>query len=218
MRIKDKQKIILAVGLSALIAGAVAVVAFSKFRARRDLLAKIDGLERREKQAKDKIKRIPQLRDRRKDLARLIEDYAKILPKEHHVQHDAFMEIIDGFRKDTNIFIRSAEPVVKKKRRGKKKKAAKDNFIQHKYKFELVAKFKEFLKFLNRIENHDRFLRIDEFVVEPLRLDSKSSPVGKDTKGILSEIIAAEQQLKQIKVVVSTFTYSVGNSRGRGRK
>ncbi len=109
MKFTEKQKIILAILVFGLLIGGLVALNVLKFRHRSDLLAKIDGLKSEEERANEKIKRIPELREKRANLANIIDQYAEILPKEEHTQHDAFVEIIDGYRRDTQIVIQRVE-------------------------------------------------------------------------------------------------------------
>lgn len=215
MKLTEKHKIALAGLAFALLAAGGGAMAFFKFQERQALFEDIGRLEQREARARTRIRKIPELRTTRNRLASLIEEYATILPKEHHVQQDAFMEIMDGFRKDARIFIKSAEPVVSKVRPNPRKKnapARKEDFIQHKYQFELIGSFKDFLKFLHQIETHDRFLDVDEFEVKPIEVDRKAG--GGSKSDITDEIERAKIPLKSIRLVVSTYTYSKEKERG----
>jgi hypothetical protein len=89
----------------------------------------------------------------------------EILPKEEHVQHEAFMEIIDAYRKDTKIIIQKAEYVKKK---DDEKSPKQENFIRHRYKFKLLGTVPDFIEFVNKIENHTRFLKVDTIKIRPL--------------------------------------------------
>src|SRR5262245_53799559 len=134
MKFNEKQKIVLVLLVFLAVIGGLVTLNVFKFRNRSELLAKIDGLVEEENKANNKIKRIPELREKRANLANIIDQYAEILPKEEHTQHDAFVEIIDSYRKDTQIVIQRTEYVKQKSEVEDAKKgkvAAKENFIRH---------------------------------------------------------------------------------------
>jgi len=210
MRLSEKQKIILAFVVFGLLIGGLAAMNIMKFRHRSELLAKIDGLKAEEEKANEKIKQIPDLREKRSNLANIIDQYAEILPREEHTQHDAFVDIIDGYRRDTQIVIQrteylkpKADPKDKDKEGSKKQK---ENFLRHRYKFKLVGTVPDFLRFINKIENHTRFLKIDSISIKPLGTPEEMSEL--DDKSDADEIAKARVPYKDIELTVSTYTYS----------
>ncbi len=207
MKFSEKQKIILTILAFGLVAGGLVGLNVMKFRYRSELLAKIDGLKEEEEKANAKIKRIPELREKRANLANIIDQYAEILPKEEHTQHDAFVEIIDSYRRDTQIVIQKTE-YLKPKVEVDEKKKQKDNFIRHRYKFKLVGTVPDFLRFINKIENHIRFLKIDAISIRPLGSAEETNEF--DDRADPEEIQKARIPFKDIEVTVSTYTYSKG--------
>ncbi len=207
MRLNDKQKmtvVLLVMGLALIGLG---TLTFFKYRERSERLTEMDGYVKREKAANQKIQRIPELRKDRDRLASTIKEYADILPKEAHVEHDAFVDTIDNYRQDTNIVIKRAEYVKPTAARGKKNAAptSPTKFIRHKYKFELVGTIQDFISFINKIENHTRFLKVDAFNIRPLgapatapRFDGVSSD---------RELANADNPIKEIDLTISTYTY-----------
>lgn len=208
MKFNEKQKIVLVLLVFLVVIGGLMGLNYLKFRNRSELLAKIDALVAEETKANNKIKRIPELREKRANLANIIDQYAEILPKEEHTQHDAFVEIIDSYRKDTQIVIQRTEYVKGKADDDPKKgkATAKENFIRHRYRFKLVGTVPDFLRFINKIENHTRFLKIDSISIRPL---GSGEDVGEfDDKSDAEEIAKARIPFKDIEVTVSTYTYS----------
>jgi hypothetical protein len=209
MKFNEKQKIVLVLLVFLGIIGGLVALNYFKFRNRSELLAKIDALVEEENKANSKIKRIPELREKRANLANIIDEYTAILPKEEHTQHDAFVEIIDSYRKDTQIVIQRTEYVKQKSEVEDPKKgkvAAKENFIRHRYRFKLVGTVPDFLRFINKIENHTRFLKIDAISIKPLGAPDEVNEF--DDKTDAEEIAKARIPFKDIEVTVSTYTYS----------
>ena len=210
MRLNEKQKIVLAVLVFGLLVAGLAALNVMKFRHRSELLAKIDSLKEEEQKANDKIKRIPELREKRANLANIIDQYADILPKEEHTQHDAFVEIIDSYRKDTQIVIQRTEYLKPKVETDTKAAKARENFMRHRYRFKLVGTVPDFLRFINKIENHTRFLKIDAITVKPLGAADEVNEF--DDKEDATEIAKARIPFKDIELTVSTYTYSKGGA------
>ena len=209
----DKKRFLLAfVALFALIAG-LAALHVLKFQERSELQKKIDSYEKQASDAREKIKRIPTLRQDREKLISFIDQYMTILPKEEHVQHDAFVNTIDQYRLATEIRIDNAEYVVIKEkttRRGRDAKVAESDedkgFLRHRYKFKLRGTVPELVQFMNKIENHIRFLKIDALSIKPLGAvrDSDSTPSPDQEE---EELALASNPIKEIELTLSTYTY-----------
>lgn len=204
MKLNEKQRmavVMLVLGLAVIGLG---TLIFFKLQERRVLNKKMDEAVKRERMASEKIKRIPKLREERDTLASRIDEYAAILPKDAHVEHDAFVDTIDGYRQDTNIVIRKAEYI---KPRSRKKKGSKpEKFIRHRYKFALLGTVPHLISFINKIENHTRFLKVDAFDIRP---------VGGTSGGGAPELEldAADDPLKEIQLTITTYTYFRGSDR-----
>jgi hypothetical protein len=210
VKYSEKQKVIIALAVFGLVLGGLLVMNVLKFNHRSELLARIDALRGEEEKATAKIKRIPELREKRANLATIINQYAEILPKEEHTQHDAFVEIIDSYRKDTQIVIQRTEYLKPKTEADDgKTKRPKENFMRHRYRFKLVGTVPDFLRFINKIENHIRFLKIDAISIKPLGASEESSS-DIDERSDTEEIAKARIPFKDIEVTVSTYTYSKG--------
>ena len=210
MKLNEKQKSIVTALVFIGVLGGLGALNYGKLRTRFDLLDQLDQYREEERLANDKMRRIPELREQRSKLINIIDQYAEILPREQHVQHDAFVEIIDGYRRDTQIVIQRTEylkPKVKKAKKGQAKKT-KENFIRHRYRFKLVGTVPDFLRFINKIENHIRFLKIDAISIKPLGAPDVANEM--DERGDIEEIQKARIPFKDIELTVSTYTYSKG--------
>jgi Tfp pilus assembly protein PilO len=208
MRLNEKQKIVLVILVFGLLVSGLVALNVMKYRSRSELLAKIDVLKEEEDKANNKIKRIPELRDKRLNLANIIDQYAEILPREEHTQQDAFVEIVDSFRRDTQLVIQRTEYLRPKQEGEEGKKKSKENFIRHRYRFKLVGTVPDFLRFMNKIENHTRFLKIDAISIKPLGAPDELNEF--DDKADSDEIAKARIPFKDIELTVSTYTYSKG--------
>lgn len=209
MRVNDTQKVILTAVVFTLIVGGLGMLNYFKFSERSDLLAQIDGYLEKEQAATTKIQQIPELRDKRSKLIKIIDQYAEILPKEEHVQHDTFVDIIDGYRKDTKIIIQKAQYVEIK---DLENVSDQESFIRHRYKFKLLGTVPDFIDFVNKIENHTRFLKVDAIKIKPLGTTDQMGDSLSDQADD-SELAAAMEPVKEIELVISTYTYSRGQDK-----
>ncbi len=209
MKLNEKQKILATAGVFVLVAAGLGGLNYHKLRERHDLLVEMEKHQVEEKAATEKMKRIPELREQRAKLINIIDQYAEILPKEEHTQHDAFVDIIDGYRRDTQIVIQRTEYLKPKAEPGDgKQKPVKENFNRHRYKFKLVGTVPDFLRFINKIENHTRFLKIDSISIKPLGAAEETNEF--DDRADADEIAKARVPYKDIELTVSTYTYSKG--------
>lgn len=206
MKPKDKQKVaIAAVAFLVLLVG-LAALNFTKFKQRRQLMSEIDRLGQQAFAAENKIKTIPELLDRRAELIATIDRYAEILPPEDEVHHLRFAETIDRYRQDTSIVVTKAEYVPIKE---DEKKKTKQRFKRHRWRFKLEGTVPDFVDFMNRIENHPRFLKVDSFAIKPL---GSQGAFGGDLSPTedAAELEKAKNPKKAIELTVSTYTYYKG--------
>ena len=198
MKLNDKQKCTVVIVILVLGILGVGTLTFLKFRERIDLDSKMQAYLQQEKEATAKIKRIPELREQRDKLAASVEDYADILPPEAHVQHDAFVNTIDSYR--GAVVIKSAEYVPQGERNARGDvPVEEEKFIRHRYRFELLGTVPDFIAFVNKIENHTRFLKVDAFTIRPI-----GAPTNAGSMSPERELANDDSPVKEIDVVVST--------------
>ncbi len=202
MKLNERQKIILTAFVVVVLVGALGALNYTKFKERSDLLAKLENLRKEEKKANDLIAQIPELRTKRANLANIIDQYASILPLEQHIQHEAFAEILDNYRRETMVVIQEVEYLHSS---DGVEEEAEGNFLRHRYRIGLIGTFPDFLRFINRIENHTRFLKIDEIKIKPLGAAGASRSLSDKNEAELLEL--AKVPFKEIEVIVSTYTY-----------
>ncbi len=211
---REKRQIILFIVIFLVLVGAIGTLTYLEFQDYQDLKKDIGRLEDERAAADRLIAEIPTLRMEAKKLSEQVEVYAEILPKEHEVRHDAFVETMDRFARETGLQILRADPFERKKSQARKKrrpgkKAEKESpppFIEHRYLFELDGTFPSFLRFLNKIENWDRFLAVEEMEIIPTGVPNVTT--GGNTKKVDErEIEAAQKPNKSIQLVVTTYTH-----------
>lgn len=203
MSANDKRRTLIIALIFILTLGVMGTLTYLQYQDKLGMEERI-ALKRREAaEARSKIAQIPALRAQATVLSERVDEYARILPKEHEVGHDAFVERIAQFAADLEIDILRADPIVKGAAAAQGDAPARQAFNEHSYHFELVGDFKNFLRFVNKIENWDRFLAVEEIEIRPLAARAASPHLagGKDLE-------AAKGSRKSIVLVVTTYTYT----------
>jgi len=207
MRVNEKQKIIVVAAVFVAIAGGIGTLIYLKVAQRAVLARELSRYEIEEQAARAKIAQIPERMKQKAKLVETIDRYAAILPPEEHAEHTAFVNIIDSYRRDTQILIQKAEYVTID--REKNKSAKKESFVRHRYRFKLLGSVPDFLEFVGKIENHTRFMKVDAFNIRPF---GSTGQMNKSTgsRNDKVELTKAEKPLKEIDLTVSTYTYVRG--------
>lgn len=213
MKLSERQRIIVTAACFVLVLAGVGCLVYVKVKERGEFLGSLDLLVQEEKLATEKIQRIPGLREERSKLINIIDQYAEILPRDEHVEQDTFVEIIDGYRRDTKVIIQKAEymkPKAAAASSPKDKAPARENFMRHRYKFKLLGTVPDFIAFVNKIENHTRFLKVDAINIRPVGSQPGEGTDDLSDKVDDEELARAGESVKEIELTVSTYTYSKG--------
>lgn len=208
MKLNEKQKIIAVAAFFLAALGGAGALVFFKYRERSSLLGEIDGLEAKKVTANESIQKIPHLLEKKAELVDSVDKYVEILPPEEHVQHESFVEIVDAYRQDTQILIQKADPVKVNDDPKRKGAGERERFIRHRYRFSLLGTVPDFIEFLNKLENHPRFLKVDSFRIQPSR--SRDGSDASESNPDAKELHAASNPIKEIELTVSTYTYFKG--------
>lgn len=208
MKLNDKQKIVLTAGAFLAVALGIGFLTYQKVNQRKELVLKMNACLQEEAAANAKLAQIPGLRDQRAKLANIIDQYAEILPKEGEVQHDTFVDTIDGYRRDTKVVIQRAEYI--RSKGGKDAASANESFVRHRYRFKLLGTVQDFMEFVNKIENHTRFLKVDAISIRPVGSPAEESGDDLSDRVDEEELGRAAEPIKDIELTVSTYTYSRG--------
>lgn len=199
----EKQQLYLVIGVFVLIAVGELAYGYFGYEERGRHLQALERLDVNERDAKAKLSRVADLRETAKEMAAILEEYVTILPTEEEAREEAFLVAIDNFARNSGLDMRNGAaeevPESRASRRGKTKQDEK-KFVLHRYRFNLRGSFPAFLKFMNRVENHPRYLRIDSFDLKPFGAEDRDAGI--------DELVLAEDPRKEIEVVISTYTYS----------
>jgi hypothetical protein len=206
MPVSDKRKLFIIGGIFLSAVAGLGGLTYFQFDKNVGYKEKIAAKQDEADKAKRKISRIPAMRTQAQELSEQVDRYASILPKEYEVGHDAFVETIARFARDLKIEILRADPVEREEAVVAAKTGAENTavraFSEHSYHFELTGDFPNLLKFLNKIENWDRFLAVEEIEIRPLASGAEAR--GAQDK----EIEAATRSEKSFDLVVTTYTHT----------
>jgi len=143
-------------------------------------------------EAREKKRKIPRLERDVIILRSNVEEYVKILPEEKHIHN--LINTINRFEQESGITMTKLD--APGKRGGKATKGAFDKIV---YKIKIAGTLKNILAFINKFENYERFVSIEDFQFRPDR------QVESDIKDV---VLSGNLQLE-------TFQYNVSGAGGK---
>lgn len=209
MKLNENKQLFLVVGAFALLFTGEIALGWMVSSDRTSLQEKLTRIDESQAFAEAKIAQIPRLRERALELSGIVREYTAILPSPDEVRQDAFLDDISALSQESGLLIESAGPVVVKevsvgRNPGGAKAAVVDStnrFQRHKYRFTMRGSFHNLHRFINRVENHKRFLQIDSISVQAFEDEDPSSWQGEvDWDAVPSEV-------RSLSVEISTYTY-----------
>lgn len=133
-----------------------------------------------------RVKQIPELRAKRDNLVKALEDMTRILPNKGDLQHDSFLRLLQTIAENSKVEVRNLSVKAEKE-------TAEKKFARFKYEVEILGTYPQFVDFLHEIETHKQFLKIDSFEMHNKEIGDNGWP---------------ETLRKEIKLTISTYTYS----------
>lgn len=185
----DKKLMIIMIILFVMAIGVMGVLCIYQYDGNQSLSDKIIEVNNEIKGQEDRVKKIPGLEKERKNVVEAIGDLTEILPSESVAAHAKFLDLLRQFAEDAEIRVEALTVVAEG--------IDPDPDVPiKKYKYNIVAKgsFPKFVLFLNLIEKHTRFLKVDSFEVS-------NKQVGPD--------YWPETEEKKITLQLSTYTYKL---------
>ncbi|MCB9887696.1 MAG: type 4a pilus biogenesis protein PilO [Planctomycetes bacterium] len=140
-----------------------------------------------------KIKQIPASEDDVIILRENLDEYVKILPDSRELI--AFVRMIDDFERQTGIQGTGLQPKNKRPDKGQQR------FVPIEYNYEMKGTLWQFLKFLNLVENYERFVSITDFQITSGAGGRTEQRIGDDA-------------VHTVKVTLQTYTYN-GKAAGK---
>ncbi len=211
MKLTEKQQLVAILAVGGVLVLSELGFAWVSFSDRGEIRTELSALESRQATADGKLAQIPQLRRRASELSEIVDQYTEILPRDDEISPDAFLDDISSLCKEVGLEIIEAQPMEVKqeskagaRRRpvpGGQQKAAEvpKTFVRHKYRFDMEGEFQALHRFVNGVENHTRFLQIDNLGVRP---------IGGQKGARQDDLDLARNPRKALTVEISTYTYS----------
>ncbi|MEC7584412.1 MAG: type 4a pilus biogenesis protein PilO, partial [Planctomycetota bacterium] len=145
--------------------------------------------------AEQKIARIPAAETEVIVLRENLDEYVKILPAEQGLND--FVKMLNQFEQQSGIQTSSFQPGRPKRQAGGKV----ERFTRIDYVYEMQATLWQFIKFINEIENYERFVAITDFTIS--QVNAREA------------VVRNGEQVHNIKLTMETYTY---NDQGSGQE
>ena len=209
MKLNENKQLVLVVGAFALLFAGEIALGWMVSSDRASWKQEIDRIDADQAFAETKIAQVPHLRERARELSGIVRDYTAILPSPDEVRQDAFLDDITALSQEAGLLIDSAGPVVVKELAvGRNPRAGSsstvnsaDRFHRHKYRFTMRGSFHDLHRFINRVENHKRFLQIDSISIQSVEDEDPASWQGE------IDWAAAPSEVRSLSLEISTYTY-----------
>lgn len=179
-----KSSIIILVVFIVILCGLVALI-YNTWKNNGKLNQELQAINQEIAKQQTRIKIIPELKQKRNERIEAINELTKILPTETEASHSEFVTLINEFEKQSGVVIDALQPP---------KESTDQDIKRYRYQISLKGTFQSFLEFLNLIERHKRFLKVDSFSI-----------VNQKTSEKTALKIAPE---KNIALELTTYTYN----------
>lgn len=107
---------------------------------------------------REKIAAIPNLRQERQQLQTELTEYEDILPNDREL--NKMFDTLSDFEKQSGLVIKEFKPEREARDNGQ---APANSYKQVSYKLQLAGSYFQLVKFVNLLENYQRFVRVDAF-------------------------------------------------------
>jgi hypothetical protein len=169
--------------------------------------SKIAGIEGEIKKADTEIAKKPKLEIEKEALDKHIARYVTILPPPEVASKQSFLRMVQEKCERSQLNARSivfVKPKAARKARPKPgapaaKKKGGPTFEEVKVNLEAEGTYDEFLRFLNSVERHETFLRVNTFSCRVIPFDEETGPIEDAEGNVVWKL--------EIRLQVSTFTY-----------
>lgn len=211
MNFDEKKQLLIVAALCGLVFCGEFAIGWGLSKENSKIHENLVSLDQRQASAQEKIARIPEMQKKAQTLSQIVREYTAILPEKDEVLRDAFVDTITSLSRDAGLVVQGAEPleVEKKSIRPQRRRArnatvetVKQDFIRHKYRFEFLGEFAQLHRFINSVENHPRFLRVDGVELFP--------------SGQGSDLVSASHPVKKLVVEISTYVYDEPQAKMEG--
>jgi Tfp pilus assembly protein PilO len=167
----ERQALIITVIVVVLAVVAIGAGLFFTYRELGQLNEENANLDAKITDAQNKVNKIPDLK---KQVSILLADlvlYEEILPDEKEIEN--IQDLFNDFKKEASIEIVSVRPKAVRT----SMRPVQANYDQHTYDLKLVGTYYQFMKFVNLLETHNRFIKVDTFEIRQKDPDSLISDI-----------------------------------------
>lgn len=155
-------------GLAGLLLAGAGAASWFTLKECRELDEQAAQLREQVDQAKKKILGIDDLETEVIVLRENVEGYIRILPSDAEVTN--FTRTVDSFQKESGITIQDLKPQLNRARL-----SSSAIFDKAEWKLKFTATYRQFLQFIARLENHERFISIAEVKLKAGEQDEKTA-------------------------------------------
>lgn len=161
MELDEKQRMMIAAAVGVLLVGVLLYLTYSARKQKELAEQNIATYMKKTRDARDKIKQIPALRQEEFQLDNDVKEYVRILPKEAEI--NKLYEIVNDLKDEAGVKLERY--TIGREAKGRKKMSA--SFQTHTRDLKLKGKFFSVAKFINLIERYKRFMRVESFDLKP---------------------------------------------------
>ena len=180
----DKKLMIILILLFIVAFGVIAALCYYRWNDNKKLEVEKVAIQQEIALMEIKKETITELRRKRRQRVEAINELTKILPTEDEASHSVLLRLLREFAKESGVSVTSLLRPSEVPEPGMP-------IIRYKYQLIVDGTFSQFVSFLNQIEKHTRFLRVDSFEVANM----SSGPIWCETPE------------KKIRLQITTYTY-----------
>jgi len=175
----ENKVLLVVIGGAVLLTAGALFLTFRSYQKAEDGKRAIENTSRQIDESRAKKRKIPAMEQHVIILRSNIKEYVKILPEDKHIHN--FINTINRFEREAGITMTKLDPPRKRSSK-KKSKVAFDRIV---YKINLAGSFKNILKFVNKFENYERFVAIENFQFRPQKRDREGGKTDITVSGNL---------------------------------
>lgn len=143
------------------IAGIFGYQAYGLSEQKTTLENEIGGLKQEIDALKTKVAKLEDLKKELEEIKQNLDQYIKILPSPEVATEERLLELVQEKRERAQL---DPESIDMKRSGGRgRDRAAKSGFLEIDVTVGATATFEQFLRFLNALERHETFLRVNQF-------------------------------------------------------
>ncbi len=181
----DKKLMVVLIILFVVAFGVIVALCYYRWNDNKKLEQEVDSIQARIGKMELIKAEISDLRQERRRSIEAINDLTKILPTEAETSHSDLLELLRQFATASGVSVTSLLRPTEVPEPGMP-------IMRYKYEIMVEGTFPQFVRFLNHIERHERFLKVDSFEVANLG----TGPIWPETPE------------KKMRLRLTTYTYN----------